>query len=234
MFQLNSIATNLFPVTFYSSSSSLRLNVSLKKGTLQLNISEALDKNKKVLAKKGERRYDHENSLNFSLNLREIVEIIRNMKKLISGNYKRHRKDSQGNDVVLDYMEFYHTVRTLTIKRYSDELISLNLVDSEKNKSLYYVLNINSNDFYLFMNILKSFVQFVPMFSMITVSLNRLIYWLNSSNNNFQTNFKKKDNIQSANNFNKIPLDELFSDNSESAKDKEDDIDIGIDSDDDW
>lgn len=174
------VFVNSFNVNFYSSSSYMNLGFSLMKGSLKITLAEAFDKNKKTIAKKGERRYDHINSVSFSLRIVEIIEIIRNMKNLISGKYRKRRRDKNGEEVVLDYMEFYHT-RILNIKYTGNDLVSINIFDPEKNKTVYYVFNVKSNSFYMFMNILKSFVQIMPILSMFVRSLALTDVWFNVS-----------------------------------------------------
>lgn len=75
--------------------STIEFAVSLSRGTIQISMSKTKDPNFKGRPTKGQRIYDRDNSVYFSLQPIECIRILNNLQDLLNGTYINHKEKSE-------------------------------------------------------------------------------------------------------------------------------------------
>jgi len=147
---LTNLTNKIFPTMFYNPKiSCMGLAVSTIKGTLQVHLAKSLNKDS-TFAKPGERRYDHENSLVFSLTIIECCELDNSFDSILSGE--------------LEKKEFLHQTRKFIMKgivnKTGEKSIAVSIYDLEKKDSCGYILR--QNEMIIFREFLRRVYQDLP------------------------------------------------------------------------
>ena len=126
--------------------SCMNVSISLLKGTLQLQISKALDPGNLSRPKPGEKRYDHDNSLFFSLNMRECTELALNWNAVADGTYNnpKSRDEKYANAITFEHFsDDNKSLVMLTVMKSPnyDKSMIVSIFNSEKQQRLYYPLS---------------------------------------------------------------------------------------------
>jgi len=170
-------------ISFYNTKSTMKLSISLFKGTIMFYMAKALpDANFSGIAKEGEKRYDHENSVTFSMNVREAYEFLKFMKGG-SGEYKiMHGTNSTlyGN-----YIEG------------KNNKVALKVSVNSNGKNVGYILS--PTDKNIFTNFLTRFVQEFPydqaLFDGCVKFIKKMMYDVSVSNNSNKNVSRKKNDV---------------------------------------
>ena len=214
---LNKYIPNIF---FYSSSSCMKLSISIIKSTLQIAISQAYDKTKKSVAVKGEKRYDHDNALIFSMNLKEATKFTGSIKSVIDDTYVGYKRDSRGADSKINYLEFYHTNKILTVKKIDKTGLAITINDLESKRSHTHIFAIGTSDLILLCNIIKSFCTTYPIIVMVMNSYYRTESW--ASYNSPSSNGKNYKNIPpQEEDIGPVTEEDSYIDNEQGVKDSQ-------------
>ena len=144
---IKSANTKSFRTTFYNPAvSCLALDFSLSNGTLQIEIAGSLNKSFKGFVPKGEKVYDWENKVSFSLSWAECFEISQNWKAVLDGKYRNPKEQKEkyaGN------MAFVHNKSRLYLEKsspnpkYPNAKPCLIIKIGEENKTVGYMLRVS-------------------------------------------------------------------------------------------
>lgn len=155
---IRSANTKNFRQTFYNPAvSCMALDFSLSNGTLQIEIAGSLNKSHKGFVPKGEKVYDWENKVSFSLSWSECADVMQNWKAVLEGKYKNPKEQ---NEKYAGNMAFVHSKSRLYLEKsgtnpnYPKARPSLIIKIGEENKTVGYMLR--SNELMLFI----SFVEY--------------------------------------------------------------------------
>jgi len=86
--------------------STITFSVSMNKGTVQIAMAKTMDPNFTGRPEKGQRMYDWENTVYFSLRPEECIYILENLNSLLKGTYVNHREKNDKFKNILSLTHF--------------------------------------------------------------------------------------------------------------------------------
>lgn len=141
----------------YHLDSDLKVNFSGDKVLMELTLSNVKEGLKLILRNK-------KSSLEYRLDVKELAEVVQEMRNILSGDYRKTICSKNGEDVEKDLM-FYNKGMVLTIRRVGEDLLVINVSESGE-KSLSYVFNIKTEDFFVFVYSLSNLLNIMVMLTM--------------------------------------------------------------------
>lgn len=162
---------NTKDIILYKKNSSIKLSISVLKQRLQISIMKCLNPEVKDIK---ERKFDVENSIVFSLNYIEAIDLYKYITVCIK-EYLKNKKVSKEN------IEFIHEKRVLNVSFKNNGFI-ITIIDNDLKKHISFGFNVSSSDLILFKNILKSFYEITPILCMFVSGYMRAVNKYNYDN----------------------------------------------------
>jgi len=194
-----------FPkVAFYRPTmSTINFQCSISKQKFQIELAVPIKDaaNEKALQSKNflrnNVRFDYENSLNFSLNLVEVYDLIINMDKILAGQYETSN-DKYPNTLIFDHktnnqLMFVNSVPDKSAN--NTPTLKLGVYNSQLKTSISYIFR-SHHELQTFRNLLKHFYTDMPWLSIVGNSIIKVIlmttYIQNNNKEENTSNYQQK------------------------------------------